>query len=472
MGNSVRAKEILKRAATLIVVPALVGGCARFQPKPIIPEQTASAFEARTLDNPGLRPFLEKNLHHQIRSWPLTTWDFSALAVAAFFYHPDLDVARAGWGVAQAGVITAGELPNPSAGFVSEYAFNSPSGVSPWILGFVVDIPIVTAGKRGYRIAQARDLSEAARLNIAAVGWLVRSRLRTSLLNLYGARESETILKRQLAIQEELVRVLERRLAVGAVSRPDVTLGQLSLDRARLSLAEAQKQEGESRVRIADAIGLPVAALDGVDISLEFVHRFPPTTNLAPQRVRRQALVNRPDILGSLAQYAATQSALQLEIAKQYPDVHLGPGYRWDQGESKWSLGISLTLPVLSQNQGPLAEAEARREEAGSRFMALQARVIGEIDRALAAYGGAVKGLEVADSLLGDRRNQEQSIWRPCFMPGKLTGLPFSALNWSWFRPHSPASALFSRFSKLRDCWKMLCNVPWNRTSPIPSLSE
>ena len=95
---------------------------------------------------------------------------------------------------------------------------------------------------------------------------------------------------------------------------------------------------------------------------------------------------NRPDILASLSEYAAAQSAVQLEIAKQYPDVHLGPGYEYDQGQNKWALGLSVELPVRNRNQGPIAEAQAKREEAAARFIDLQARVIAEIDRALATH--------------------------------------------------------------------------------------
>jgi len=44
---------------------------------------------------------------------------------------------------------------------------------------------------------------------------------------------------------------------------------------------------------------------------------------------------------------------------------------------------------VLNQNQGPIAEAAARRELAAAKFRALQARVIGEIDQAVAGYQAA-----------------------------------------------------------------------------------
>ena len=65
---------------------------------------------------------------------------------------------------------------------------------------------------------------------------------------------------------------------------------------------------------------------------------------------------------------------LRLEIARQYPDLHLNPGYEFDQADSKWALGLSIELPLLNQNQGPIAEAEARRLESAARFESLQAR--------------------------------------------------------------------------------------------------
>ncbi len=383
-------------------------GCVTYHAKPISPAQRAVTFESRTLDSTRLKEFLEKNLDHEIRPWPPSSWGFQTLTLVAFYYHPDLDLARARWGVTQAGVITAGQRPNPSVTFVPEYATHSPAGVSPWILASILDIPIETAGKRRYRIAQAKHLSEAARLDIATVAWQIRSRLRTRLRNFYAADQSEVLLGNQLSIQEDLVKMMEQRLTVGEVSQPDVTLADLALDQIRLSLTEVEKQRAEARVRIADALGLSVEALKGIEISFTFLEKLP--EELPSQEARRQALLNRADILSALADYAATQSALQLQIAKQYPDIHLGPGYEFDQGENKWAIGVSVTLPVLNQNQGPIAEAEARRKSADARFTALQASVIAEIDRTLAGYHAARKGLEVADSLVLQKERQYQSM--------------------------------------------------------------
>jgi cobalt-zinc-cadmium efflux system outer membrane protein len=398
------------RMALILTALFLFTGCAKFHPLPISPRETASAFERRTLDSITLKAFLEKNLRHEVAPWPPSSWDLNALTLVAFYYHPDLDVARAKWGVAEAGIITAGSRPNPSLGFTPQFDSDGQSGISPWILTLSFDIPIETAGKRGYRIARATHLSKAAWLNIATVAWKVRSRLRTSLLNLYSATEAETILKRQLEDQEEIVKLLAQRFASGEIPRPDLTQAQISLDQNRLLIYETQKQIAESRVSVAEALGLPVKALDGINLSFDFLERLP--EGLLKPDIQRKALLNRADILSALSEYEAAQAELQLEIAKQYPDINLGPGYELDQGENKWALGFSIVLPVFNRNKGPIAEAEARRKEASARFTGLQARVIGEIDRVQAGYNKALQKLRRAQDLLSAQEKQEQSVGR------------------------------------------------------------
>ena len=80
---------------------AIVAGCAHFEPQPVAPAQTAAQFDARRLDDPSLEKFLAQNLGHESPSWPLENWDLNSLTLAAFYFHPDLEVARAQWRVAE-----------------------------------------------------------------------------------------------------------------------------------------------------------------------------------------------------------------------------------------------------------------------------------------------------------------------------------------------------------------------------------
>jgi cobalt-zinc-cadmium efflux system outer membrane protein len=397
----------MKPALSLMVLSLLLG-CATFQSRPLSPSKAAAQFEARTMESEGLRRFIGRNPGEPPSHWPPESWDLSILTLAAFYYHPDLDVARAGWEIARAGVVTAGGRPNPSASFIPEYRTNlQSSGISPWTLGFVLDVPVETAGKRGYRIARASSLSEAARMEMATAAWRVRSRLRASLLSLYGATQREKLLGLRAEAQEETVRLLEKRLKYGDVSQVDLTQSRIALDRARLAVRAAHGQIAQDRARVAGALGVPPEALEGISLSFDVFEELPP--EIPAEEIRRWALLGRADILAALARYQASQSALQLEIARQYPDFRLGPGYAWDQGENRWTLGLSVSLPVFNRNQGPIAEAEARRKRSEAEFISLQAGALGSVGRAQAGYAKAKGELHAADAILSEQREVEQS---------------------------------------------------------------
>jgi outer membrane protein TolC len=411
-----RAGQSFALAASLCL-GTLLNGCAHYEARPLRPEATAAQLDARSLSDPALRSFLASNLHRSFSQWPPAQWDFEMLTLAAFYYHPSLEVARAQWVVAKAGKVTAGERPNPTVSVAPGYNTTTPTP-SPWIVTATLDIPIETAGKRGYRIAQATQLSEAARLNIASVAWQVRSGVRRSMVEFYAARETEALLKEQQTIQAENVRLLELQYQAGAISAFELTQARLAADGTRLALRDAERQSAEARVQLAEAIGIPARALEGVELSFAGLGQLPGDVPAAD--ARRQALLNRADILGALAEYAASQYALQLEIAKQYPDIHFNPGYEFDQGDNKWQLGLTVELPVLNQNQGAIAEAEAKRAEAAANFNALQSRVLAEIDGAVAGHRVALQKQVDTDALLANLQKQEQTA-QAMFTAGEIS---------------------------------------------------
>ncbi len=393
----------------LLSIVALLSGCAMqsYQARPLDPAKLAQSYEARTLDSAALRQFIQTSLGQDVSPWPPKSWSLKTLTLAAFYYSPDLDMARAKWGTAKAGMVTAAQRPNPTLQLPFQHTTGS-SGSSPWTFGLGLDIPIETAGKRGYRIAQAQQLSDAARFSIGNVAWHVRSRLRAQLLTLYAATQKTAILEQQIETQSRIVKMLEQRLAAGEASATDVNQQRIALIQSRTDLAQAQQQRGDARARVASAIGVPVSALDGIQISFTAFERIYP--DIPMRDAQRQALLNRADLLGALAQYQASQEALQLEIANQYPDIHLGPGYLWDQGATKIAFGVSgIALPILNQNQGPIAEAKARRAEAEAHVISLQARAINQTGQALAAYHAALKSLSQSEALLSAQERQLSS---------------------------------------------------------------
>jgi outer membrane protein, heavy metal efflux system len=388
----------------LLLVVAAIPSCIRYHPRPIAPAGTMADFEARRLDSLDLGRFLVAN--KEVENWPPAVWDLKALTLAALYYHPDMDVARAQWGIAQGGRITAGERPNPTLTPLMGYNTTSPrSEVTPWIPEVALELTIETAGKRGIRIGGARHLAESARWQIFAAAWNVRSRLRSSMLEVFAAGERADLLNEQEKLQAELVRLLEVQKDAGEVSVYDLTQARVALDELRLEAIEAARLKEEAFAGLAAALGLTRRALEGVSLSFE-EFRQAPRPDLPAGEVRRQAVVNRSDIRAALAAYEASQMALKLEVAKQYPDLVFGPDYQLDQTDSKWTLGVGITLPILSRNRGPIAEASAAREESAALFLALQAQVIGELDAAIEDVRAAVRKSGAAEDLLSHLTEQ------------------------------------------------------------------
>lgn len=388
----------------------LLAGCAHFQPQPLAPEKTAAQLESRRLNDDGLKYFLEQNLGRELQNWPQTNWNLPELSLVAFYFHPSLEVARDQWLVAQAGLKTAGARPNPSVTVTPGYDSQIPGNYSPWLVPVTFDVPVETAGKRGKRIAEAEKISESARWNFVSAIWQIRSGVRASLLDFTIAGRRADLLQKQFSAQQQIVKLLQQRFDAGEISRPELTTAQIALNKTQLDLSDAQSKKSDTHSRLAEALGLSEAALDGEKLNFDF--STGDAIPLTSADARRVALRSRADILGALADYAAAEADLRLEIAKQYPDLHFGPGYAWNSGnagDNQWSLGLTLELPVLDQNQGPMAEAKARRKLAAAKFAELQSQVIGEIDRAVAGWRVAQAQLKTGYALLAAEDQQQKS---------------------------------------------------------------
>jgi hypothetical protein len=372
----------------LAVISVQLGGCARFTGRPLSAESSASQFDARRLSPKHGR------------------WSLQKLTAQAMETNPELAVLRARVQTAEGALQTAGERPNPVLSFKPGYN-SSTHGISPWILEPGLDITIETGGKRDARMAEAAAKARSARLELESAAWKVRGDVRRALLAMHAAQSTRGQYRSQESAQSESARLLESQLRDGAATPQDVATARIPLNQTRLSMHDTDMQAARARGQLASAVGIPVAALAGAEFDFSEVTRMPSAP--AGGAARRHALTHRADILAALADYAASEERLRLEVAKQYPDLKLGPGYKLDQTVNKWTLGIGFELPILNQHKGAIAEAEGRRAEAAARFVAVQARALAEIDVALAVYRAARAKAEAAGAIAADVQAQTKA---------------------------------------------------------------
>jgi len=272
--------------------------------------------------------------------------------------------------------------------------------VSPWIAAIRLDWIIETAGKRGRRVDRARAAAVAAAFGYRQEVWSVRQRIWASLVAAIASHRRVDDLRAEVDVANALVALLEARKVSGSAAESDVAPFRAGLLGSQRDLVSELAAQDLSISTLAEAVGVPPHALRGVLLDrpgerwLESVDR---------DVALSQALFARADVLAAIADYAAAEAGLRLELARRYPDIHLGPGYQYDQGQRKWSIGLSLDLPILNQNQGAIAEALAARTAAATTFEATQSRAMSEVDRALSRRDAANDQMEALAAIERDR---------------------------------------------------------------------
>lgn len=379
-------------------------GCApyKYHPLPVSPPTLANTLEVRSLDDAGLRAWMKEAAGYD-PSWPLAAWDLKSLTLAAYYFNPQMDVARAQALAADAAVTTAAMKPNPR---VSADAGYETSPESPYMLGFNFSWPVETAGKRGYRIAAAQHLSKASRIAVGEAAWAVRSKVRIALLDMIFAEQTAAELHAQVALQTKYADLLEARLRAGEIPLPVVTTARIDLTNLRQALRTAEGQVETARAALAAAIGIPLSGMNGKTVTWAGADEPPAPDALPARTVRVAAVANRLDVQQALAMYEAAQAKLQLEVARQYPDIDLGPGYAFEEGVHLISLQLGTVLPLRNHNEGPIAEAAAQRRAAGAQLLATQSTVIAQTDQALAQYGAAYAVLKEAQRSVAEVQAQ------------------------------------------------------------------
>jgi outer membrane protein, heavy metal efflux system len=380
-----------KRRWVGIALLTLLSACASAPPAlPLYPAITAKQFMDRTLGDARL-------LSHAEPCTGACAWSLDRLTLAAWSFDPSLSEARAALARVEAESTQARQRPNPTLSLGSEYNRDAASGASPWLLSAALEFTIETAGKRGIRGDIAAAAVEEQQIAWAAQAGTVRQRVRQARLDLARAGADAELALRDRTLQQERAELLRHRLQQGALARPESYRGERDALMAQTEYDRRHAAEAQAHAAFAAALSVPARALEGVVLAP--VPAFDANDPMwAAAALRTLGVDNRLDLTQALAAYRRAEAGLRLEIAKRTPDITIGPGLIFDQGDHKFSLATMLIAPLLDRNRHNIAVASAARDEAAAHVVSVQTAAFAEIESARVRLSSAVDHLRALDA--------------------------------------------------------------------------
>ncbi len=353
-------------------------GFQEYIAKPIDQETLTQKINSRRADNVQFQQYLINN-GYDAEQLPIKQWTLNDLIHCALFFNPSLDIARAQWRSTEAAKLTASQMQLPSVNGHYAKSNNASNEISPHAYSLSIDIPIETANKRNIRIESAQHLSEISKLDIAQAAWQLRNEVIKTFNEYQSNQQLISLLSKEQAYRQDIVAIYQKRVDLGESSSIELSKAKLELQTTTTALESKQRHHLVLLSRLANHLGLPLAQLEQMQMA-EYPIDSETMLGHIPADLQTSALLNRLDIRIALERYAIAESRLKLEIAKQYPDLTISPGYAYEFGNNVWSLGLSSLMTILAKNKLAIAEATQLREVEARQFEALQSTVISEVN--------------------------------------------------------------------------------------------
>ena len=309
-------------------------------------------------------------------------WTGADLLAEALRNNPSVAEAAAKYRTARAAAKVSHVPPPASLTLTAEYAKSEPK---QWLYGAASDIPLDIGGRRKERVNAADLAALQALYDYGEAVWTVRTALARARTERLFADEEVAQARAVEALRQARADRLDRRVAAGEDDRSLALVARGELETAHRRVTDAQGRRAAADAALAGALGLPVMAVR----DLRLAPTAAPSASLDVPAAARTAALTRRDVLRAVVDYDLAESALRLEIAKQYPEVRIGPGYTYDHGVAKLPFNLGLTLPPQDLNRAAIAQAEAKRAEAGRSLEAVQAATLSAIDAADVALASA-----------------------------------------------------------------------------------
>lgn len=153
-------------------------------------------------------------------------------------------------------------------------------------------------------------------------------------------------------------------------------------------------RQQRSLARLAHLLSVPLPVLAAKELDGEDLRDLPSLRSLPASALEEMALRKRQDLHSALTDFAAADGLLRTAIGKTASPSRdsAQDSYAWNPNRKRWEI-MDPDSTMMLRPQGPpeIVAALVRRQQAAAAVLALQRRIIGDVDLAQMAYVDALR---------------------------------------------------------------------------------
>jgi len=347
------------------LIALVAGGCQSYERRPLDLAGHQAAFLARTPESPEVQSFaatLAAQAPGGAEFSPSDGISCAEAEVIALVFNADLRLARLRAGVTKATAENAGLWEDPTVNVdLTRIVESTPE---PWKVFTSVGITIPISGRLEIEKQRAGVEHAAELARVAQSEWAVRMSVRR-VWSEWSALDAQLETTRGFISRvDQILSVVDKMEQAGEMARTEARLFRIEKATKAAELAVLESRTREADLRLRQLMGMsPDAPLRLQARGIGPVRGD--SSGISSGGTGRAMLERQsPAMLVAAAEYEAAEKSLELEVRKQYPDLHIGPGYGREDGQDQVLLGLSVPIPILNANRQGIAQARARREVA------------------------------------------------------------------------------------------------------------
>jgi multidrug efflux system outer membrane protein len=252
-----------------------------------------------------------------------------------------------------------------------------------------------------------------------------------------------------ITARQQTVEVTQRQYDFGAITRYDLTLTKALLASAQAVLPEYQALYDANIFALGSLLDRSSQPLFDQMVGKEQSHPLTTPERAVETGIPADLLRNRPDIRSIEALFKAAVADVGVAEAALYPSLSLTGSIARTSGDSAWSFGPTLTLPIF--NQGALsAERDAAESLAKQAELDWRSAILAAVEDVQVAQSNLLQQRERATAYKASAQFYEQAfeLAQENYRAGAITLLELLDTD------RSTASARISAASSINDLAK------------------